>query len=605
MKEPIPLEFSRRGVGLEPSDRQAITDTLVRVSRRSQILWGEHCSECAAPSCYFSCDFYTPRGDGHCRRFARGIEIYDDAGLGAGVAMGLLFRRWGKLEGRGAARSLSIPAARAAEARYGVVERLSGSGLGGKSLQRPLFSRLIRRRWNAGDGVLSDFESFVVEGRLRSGQSQAFTLTVTPQDKHAEGLFQTRFTLSGAWTRTVIDLSQMARGLDLASPRLIQIEPVGEAQGVDALFGLCEFVSWKSGMKPKVAQAPQGQTRAKLVVWDLDNTVWDGVLAEDGVEGVRLRPNIRELMEKLDQRGVLQSVASKNAPEEGLAALRHFGLADYMLAPQISWGPKSRAVNALAETLSLGVDSFVFIDDQIFERQEVASLHPQVTTLPDTAIDGLLDLPLFDLPITDESRRRRSLYQVEAQRAQAASGFDERDIETFLRDCALRLTLEPLGEVNLERVYELSQRTNQLNVAATRYSRDDLMALIRDQTCEAFALRCADRFGDYGLIGFVSWRPGEGAVQDFFMSCRVQRKRVEAALFSWMAARARALGASHLSVRWRRAARNGLVVEMFKSLGFEHRKDDEDQGDLRRDTGPGFEGADIVAVDARLLGMGE
>jgi FkbH-like protein len=166
-----------------------------------------------------------------------------------------------------------------------------------------------------------------------------------------------------------------------------------------------------------------------------------------------------------------------------------------------------------------------------------------------------------------------------------------------LRGCNLVLTVEDLAARDVERVYELSQRTNQLNIAATRYERETVVAMAeqRDPGERALTLRCADRFGDYGLIGFVRVRPAEGRIVDFFMSCRVQRKRVEAAFFGWLAGELARAGAHWMTARYKTAARNAPAVEMFEDLGFTLARD-ADGGDLSRPVEPAFAGADIVTV---------
>ena len=238
----------------------------------------------------------------------------------------------------------------------------------------------------------------------------------------------------------------------------------------------------------------------------------------------------------------------------------------------------------------------VFIDDQPFERGEVGEAHPSVTVLPDTEALKLLERPQFDVPVTPESRGRRALYAVEAARALAAESAAG-DMDQFLRGCDLVLNVARLSPEDAERVYELSQRTNQLNIAATRYSRDDVAAMLSDSNgAEAWTLRCADRFGDYGLIGFAYGTPQTGHIRDFFMSCRVQRKRVEAAFFAWLAARYETEGAPDLAISYQRAARNGPALDLFLGLGFTLDSTDDSHGQLRRSLPAGFEGSDIVRV---------
>jgi FkbH-like protein len=609
MKEAIPLEAARVRLPAALDVLAGLADTRSRIAARSQIIWGEHCSECAAPACYSACSFYTPRPDGHCRRFVNGIESIEAPGVPAGGLVRLSLRKWAKLEGRGPVRAMSPAQADARERAAGPV-----LGLGIPLLARRAAWHRIEADRNASAGALTGLDAFVIEGATLHGAAADLTLTIVPENKSAHALFQTRLTLGPAWSRTVVPLPDIAGRVELSAAHLIQIEPVGEAAGIELLLGLCDFVSWQPGMAPAEAPEPARAAgsapslpdlaclpqvpaaKAKVVVWDLDHTVWDGILLDDGAEGVRVRDGVRAVMQELDARGVLQSVASKNNPAEALAALEHHGLRDLMLAPQIGWGQKSQSIVRLAQILNLGVDSFVFIDDQPFERGEVGEALPAVTVLPETATDSLLARPQFDLPVTAESRGRRALYQVEALRAEAAdtSGGDH---DSFLRTCNLVLSIGQLGPADAERVYELSQRTNQLNVAATRYTREDVAGMAAGAGgLEAWTLRCADRFGDYGLIGFALMEPGQGRIVDFFMSCRVQRKRVEAAFFQWVANRSADIGATMLTVRYRKAARNGPALEMFEGLGFGLERSEEGGGLLVRPAGVPFHGADVVAL---------
>jgi FkbH-like protein len=593
MKETIALENPRFG-GVVPDDMRAgLLDTVARIGARSLIVWGEHCSECAAPACYSACSFYTPRADGHCRRFVQGIEVVDGLATSGASATRIQFRQWGKLEGRGPVRAVGVADAS---------DRNTAAAAPKVAFSLPFLARRAAWKQTQADrahssGPTANFDAFVVEGYAPQGKDIAFTLTIVPDNKSTLALFQTQFVLSAKWSRHVVAFDAIAKQIDLAQDFLIQIEPVGEASGLEAIFGVVDFVAWAKGKAPVVpAVATAPAPFAKVVVWDLDHTIWDGILLEDGAEGVTLRPGVRAAMDALDARGILQSVASKNNPDEALAALAHHGLSDLMLAPQIGWGPKSEALSHLAQILNLGLDSFVFIDDQPFERGEVGEAHPQVTVLPETAVDGLLDRPQFDVPVTAESKGRRALYAVEAQRVVAAQGAGT-DYDAFLRACDLKLTIAPLDSADSERVYELSQRTNQLNVAATRYTREDVAGFIGGTSgAQGWTMRCADRFGDYGLIGFALFDAKEGVLIDFFMSCRVQRKRVEAAFFAWMGAQMAAAGASHMSARWRKAARNGPAVEMFEALGFTLYKESAEAGILTRDDFGGFEGAEIVSI---------
>ena len=577
------------------------------VAARSLIVWGEHCSECAYPTCYMSCAFYTPRRDGHCRRFANGIEQQTDGAVTLGR---IRLRQWAKLEGQGPAPLFAIRAA----ARRQHADRVVSALIVKFAPSQALYERSARH-WNRlkarpirPAATLAD--AFVVEAWLPSDQPLPATLAFVPADDGTHTLFQSRLDLQPGYNRFVVPYREIASRIDLSRRFLVQIEPVGEAIGREIVFGLIDFV----GFKPAVRQAVQGagenkrpiasapghgkKTRtAKCVVWDLDDTVWRGTLAEDGRDDLTLDPLVRETILELDRRGVLQSVVSKNDPDPALAALQAFGLRDYVLFPQIGWGPKSDAIKRIAERLDIGLDTFVFIDDQAFERGEVGERLPDVTVLPASDIPTLLTSPLFDLPVTVESAKRRTLYQTEELRQNSFAASDA-DYASFLRDCRIRLEIADLSELQEERAYELSQRTNQLNVSGTKYSRDEIKALMRPSSAErVYMLRCEDRFGDYGVIGMCVLDSRSGQVKSFMMSCRIQRKRVEHAFFGWLSRGLSAASpAGSITVNYHKTARNGAVFDLLKELGFDYRPGSDNDGIFVRSLAQPIAEDDVVEV---------
>src|SRR2546427_1594918 len=147
----------------------------------------------------------------------------------------------------------------------------------------------------------------------------------------------------------------------------------------------------------------------KCVVWDLDGTIWRGALIE--ADALELRPGIADVIEALDQRGILNSIASRNDRQVAARQLRKLALDRYFLHPQIGWGAKSDAVRRIAEALHVAVDSIVFVDDEAFEREEVMAALPEVRTVDAKHANSLIELlQLTDLPSTSESRARRQLY---------------------------------------------------------------------------------------------------------------------------------------------------------------------------------------------------
>ena len=585
MKETVANEYNSVEVEVPPGIERLDGHVL---RARSQIVWGEHCSECAYPVCYASCAFYDPRPDLHCRRFIAGIEV-----AGEGLSR-VRFRKWGKLEGHGPAPLHAYAEASRRERRDASVSRALA--------QAPLpfaISRNAAWRWNArksrGDASHSAFalDAFVVEGWSLDGCERGFTLTFL-QEGPEQGTFQTHFSLGAEVRRLIVPVVEIAAAIHLDHSYLIQIEPVGEAEGVDVVFGLTDFVAFAetalpTTLEPSASSAPP--VLAKVLVWDLDETLWTGTLAEDGPSGVTPRPEAVAAIRALDARGVLQSIASKNDPIEGLEALRRHGLAEYFLHPEINWGPKSQSVGRIARKLDLGLDSFVFIDDQPFERAEVQAGQPKVRTLSHLAVGELGAHPWFDHPITPEAAKRRSLYQAEAERT-VALDVQGGDYLGFLRASDLVLDVRVLNRSDVARTHELSQRTNQLNFTGAKFGLDQVERMVEPDAGRArLTLRCADRYGDYGLIGFADLDLEAGELAEFFMSCRVQRKRVEHAVFAHLAARLMAAGHTGFGVRFHATERNGASVRLLEELGFASME----QG-WTRALGKPFEDSDVVRI---------
>jgi FkbH-like protein len=598
MKEIVLGDPAPARLAMPPEALAAFAGFARRVEARTQIVWGEHCSECAFPSCYSVCAFYEPKpGDLHCRRFEDGIQ-----GVQAPETIELKhirFRRWGKLEGIGPAELRPIGTARGMDRMDAAVTRLLGALPAPFAVKRNLAFRWNSRKARAA-GPPPAKGRFVVESFSPTGKAHGFTL-IFLEDAGSRRMHQSHFQATGAYGRHSVPAAEIAAAIDLSQPWRVQIEPVGEAAGIEVVFGLTDFVVDTAVETPAPAPAKtkaKGPPLAKVLVWDLDETLWTGTLAEDGPGGVVPRPEAVLAVRALDERGVLQSIASKNDPAEVQMALKRFGLDQYFLHPQVGWGPKSQSVARIAAAFDLGLDTFVFIDDQPFERAEVQASHPKVRALAHTDVGGLLTHAWFQHPVTAEGRGRRASYQAEARRTEAFETGGGDYLE-FLKGSGLALHVTPLGAAEAPRVHELSQRTNQLNFTGAKLALSEVTAMTKADPARArWTLRCLDRFGDYGLIGFVELDLKAGMLLEFFMSCRVQRKRVEHAVFAHMAQALRKRGHKEMQVRFRATERNGAAVRMLTELGFERGEDDEDGWTLwRRALSEPFAESDVVRLN--------
>ncbi|WP_333768941.1 HAD-IIIC family phosphatase [Streptomyces sp. IBSBF 2435] len=308
--------------------------------------------------------------------------------------------------------------------------------------------------------------------------------------------------------------------------------------------------------------------RIKCVVWDLDHTVWDGVLLEDGK--VAAHPAVVELITALDARGILQSVASKNDAGAAMEQLECFGLADYFLHPRISWNPKSDSVAEIAAALNIGLDAVAFVDDQPFELEEVAFRHPQVLCVGadeiGTAVAQWEEFqPRF---ITDESRRRRAMYRSGIERDQAEEEAKSTG-EDFLATLEMVFTVSDAAEEDLRRAEELTVRTNQLNSTGRTYSYEELKVLRESPDHLLLVADLEDRFGQYGKIGLalVETSGPVWKLRLLLMSCRVMSRGVGAVLLNHIMTLARDNGA-RLQAEFVETGRNRMMFVTYRFAGF-------------------------------------
>lgn len=305
----------------------------------------------------------------------------------------------------------------------------------------------------------------------------------------------------------------------------------------------------------------------KCLVWDLDNTLWQGVLLEDGE--VRLSEEIRKVITTLDERGILQSVASRNDHDHAWAKLEELGVAEYFVLPQIGWGRKSDSIATIADKLNFAQRTIAFIDDQPAERAEVAYRLPEVRCYPAEQATKLIDLPEFTpTTITADSRRRREMYQAGFAREAARAEFSGAD-EDFLRTLDLQMWIRRADEEDLARVEELTLRTSQMNATGVHYSDATLRTLLTDPQHEVLVVSMNDRFGPHGAVGIMLLAKHQRAwhLKLLATSCRVVAFGAGAVLLNWISDRAAAAGV-HLVADFRRTDRNRMMEVAYRFAGF-------------------------------------
>lgn len=272
----------------------------------------------------------------------------------------------------------------------------------------------------------------------------------------------------------------------------------------------------------------------KCVVWDLDNTIWDGVLLED--DSVTLKPRIQEVLDTLDRRGILHSIASRNDHDTAMAKLREFGIAEYFLYPEIRWDAKSVSIGNIQKNLNIGYDTLLFLDDQPFDREEVTSVHSDVWCLDSSAyLDILKHRRLNPKYVTGDSALRRRMYLDDIARRKEEEVFIGPK-ESFLRQLNMVFEISEAQEADLMRAEELTYRTNQLNATGEKYTVESLDAMRREGRYKILVCELKDKYGSYGKIGLalVERKPEAWNLKLLLFSCRVLSAGVGGVLLTYL-----------------------------------------------------------------------
>jgi FkbH-like protein len=348
-----------------------------------------------------------------------------------------------------------------------------------------------------------------------------------------------------------------------------------------------------------VALAVRGRA-VKCVVLDLDNTLWGGVIGDDGVDGIELSAHgdgesfhdFQSYLRELQRRGILLAVCSKNNPENALLPFqKHAEMVlkrDDITVFVANWENKADNIKRIRETLNIGLDSMVFLDDNPFERNLVRTVLPGVIVpeLPEEPADyvpAVAALNLFEASsFSEEDLRRTELYKERAARAEIQSSFSS--VEDYLKSLDTEISVSRFNQRRLARIAQLFQRSNQFNLTTQRRSEAECEALITDEGAYPFYAVLKDRLGDHGLISIVvaRHRPEELFLSDWLMSCRVLTRGVEQFLMNHCVAYAASIGKAVISAEYRPTAKNAMVKDFYAQFGFNKVSEDPDGRTLWR-----------------------
>ena len=395
-----------------------------------------------------------------------------------------------------------------------------------------------------------------------------------PQDMLAFGpeliclLIDRRF---GAFDAKVQDVATACARLRERFPKSAVIAPDVERLAADLGDGFYDEKMWKLGKMPfsirGLRELAKVFSRKKVLAVDLDNTLWKGVVGEDGVAGIVPDAEFQNRLLALKRRGILLVALSKNSPEDvepvWSDARMVLKKSDFV-AQRIDWDEKADNLTRVAAELNLGTEAFVFVDDNPAERAGMRARRPEVAVAD---FPPQLDVffPPFELQAEDV--RKTEMYQAEAKRRDLAAGLS---VEDYLKELQIKTDIHLARTAEVPRIAQLSQKSNQFNVCTNRYAEEEAAGLLSDPTRMVLTVHASDRFGDQGLISFVHVviTEGEAEVVDWVMSCRAMNRRIEFTVFDELKKTLTSRGIGTLRAHWTKTAKNAPVADLFDKLGF-------------------------------------
>jgi FkbH-like protein len=406
--------------------------------------------------------------------------------------------------------------------------------------------------------------------------------------------------LPGSRHMAVQHLNEMMRAeADAAGVDLIAVDSQVMTYGLSAWHDAALWHRSKQEVSPvaapvwgdlvaRVLAARQGRS-FKALVLDLDNTLWGGVIGDDGLDGIVLGQGsalgegfvaVQEYAQELSRRGIILAVASKNDEANALEpfekhpemVLRRGDIAAF----RADWNDKAGNLRAIAAELNIGLDSLVFLDDNPFERTLVRKELPMVA-VPEVPDDPALVPQVLaaagyfeGVAVTSEDRERTEQYQSNRRRDQLKATVT--NLDEYLESLQMRMLWRPFDKLGLQRTVQLINKTNQFNLTTRRYAEEDVLALIDEPHAFGLQLRLVDRFGDNGIIGIVIGRSAaeraELTIDTWLMSCRVLGRQVEPTTLNLIADQARRLGAQRLIGEYIPTPKNAMVKDHYEKLGF-------------------------------------
>lgn len=328
----------------------------------------------------------------------------------------------------------------------------------------------------------------------------------------------------------------------------------------------------------------------KVLVLDLDNTLWGGVIGDEGYENINLDPNdalgeafldFQDYIIELYNRGVLLAIASKNDYEVAVSGFnnKYMRLTQDMFSSiQAHWKPKSVSMENIAHELNLGIDSLVFFDDNPFERNIVREFTPEVQVI-EVPVDPALYIDCLDTSLafnvsslTSEDMQRNKSYQDNKKRAALQNNFQ--DYDRYLQSLDMKYTVEPITQNNVERFTQLTNKSNQFNLCTRRYTDQDIQTYLLDPNYYLFGIQLEDKFSDYGMIACIILHKEKDTcvIENWVMSCRVLKRNVEACTMNEIVNYAKEMNVETIVGEYIPTSRNQMVQDLLTQFNFKNNR---------------------------------
>lgn len=353
----------------------------------------------------------------------------------------------------------------------------------------------------------------------------------------------------------------------------------------------------------------------KLVALDLDNTLWGGVVGDDGQAGLeigsetsegQLFSSVQHYFKQHKKLGVLLSVCSKNDEENALSGLSHPSgtlTAEDFAIIKANWEPKPQNLADTAQQLALLPESFVFVDDNPVERDIVRSMLPEVFVpdfdTPEESIRIMDKLGFFEVTtLSEDDAARGEMYRANAQRASLESSFS--NYEDYLKSLEMKAVIADFAEVNIPRITQLTNKSNQFNLTTKRYTQTEMEQCAKSADYIRLSGQLSDKFGDNGIVSVVIGKKEQSSlhVELWLMSCRVLKRDMEYAMLDTLVSECQKFGISEIYGYYYATKKNAMVKDLYSGFGFEKVSEDENGNTVwRLDTADYKPKCSVIAIN--------